>query len=105
MKTLALLLLLSPLAWGLAIFDVHDYGATGDGHTKDTAAIAKATAACTGAGGGTVYLPPGRYLTGPVVLKSHVTLALEKIRPTKEERQLNSCILRRIRSMNRIPLD
>jgi polygalacturonase len=77
MKTLTLLLLVSPAAFGLSIFDVHDYGAKGDGSTKDTVAIAKAISACTQAGGGTVYLPPGRYLTGPVVLKSHVTLDLD----------------------------
>lgn len=60
-----------------ALFNVRDYGATGDGHTLDMAALNRAVGACAQAGGGTVYLPPGRYLTGTVELKSHVTLELD----------------------------
>jgi polygalacturonase len=48
------------------IFNVRDYGAVGDGQQKETAAFAKAVEACFRAGGGTVYLPPGRYLTGTI---------------------------------------
>jgi polygalacturonase len=58
-------------------FDVRERGARGDGQAKDTAAIQRAVDQCAAAGGGTVYLPPGRYLTGTVVLKSNVTLHLE----------------------------
>ena len=58
-------------------FNVRDYGAVGDGQQKETAAFAKAVEACFRAGGGTVYLPPGRYLTGTIALKSNVTLELE----------------------------
>jgi polygalacturonase len=76
-KLFALLTLSAPLALGAALFDVREYGAMGDGRTKDTAAIAKAIAACSKAGGGTVNVPAGRYLTGPIVLKSHVTLNLD----------------------------
>jgi hypothetical protein len=55
-------------------FDVRDYGATGDGKTLDTSAIAKAIHAASGAGGGTVVFPPGVYLTGTFELLSNVTL-------------------------------
>ncbi len=63
-------------ATGPAIFNVSDYGAAGDGKKLDTAAFNNAITACTQAGGGTVYVPPGNYLTGTVELKSHVTLEL-----------------------------
>jgi polygalacturonase len=60
-----------------ATFNVKDFGAAGDGRKKDTAAIARAIEACTKAGGGTVLLPPGKYLTGALRLKSYVTLEVE----------------------------
>lgn len=53
---------------------VRDFGAKGDGVTLDTAAIQATIDACSGMGGGTVYLAPGDYLTGTITLKSHVTL-------------------------------
>ena len=59
------------------VFNVRDYGAAGDGETLDTPAINKAIEACAAAGGGQVLFPPGRYLSGTVHLKSHVTLFLE----------------------------
>jgi len=52
--------------------NVKDYGATGNGNTKDTAAIQKAINACTG---GTVDFPAGKYLTAPLfLLKNNITL-------------------------------
>jgi len=45
--------------------DVRDFGAVGDGVTKDTAAIQRAIDA-----GGVAYLPPGEYLTGTLRLRS-----------------------------------
>jgi polygalacturonase len=62
---------------GRLIFSVRQFGAAGDGKTKDTAAIQRAIDASSAARGGIVYFPPGEYLTGSVVLKDHVTLYLE----------------------------
>jgi len=59
------------------VFSVRDYGAIGDGKTLDTAGINKAIEACAAAGGGQVLFPPGKYLSGTVHLKSHVTLLLD----------------------------
>jgi hypothetical protein len=62
---------------GPRIFDVKAFGATGDGRTLDTPAINRAIDECSATGGGAVYLAPGTYLSGTVVLKSNVTLYLE----------------------------
>ncbi len=58
-------------------FNVRQHGATGDGTTHDTAAIAKAVKACSAAGGGQVTFPPGKYLTGTINLESNITLLVE----------------------------
>ena len=57
-------------------FDVRDFGAKGDGETKDTAAIQRAIDAANEAGGGEVLLPKGVYLSGSVFLKSGVDFHL-----------------------------
>jgi hypothetical protein len=58
-------------------YNIVQYGATGDGRTLDTAAISQAINACADAGGGTVLVPAGRYLSGPIELRSLVELRLE----------------------------
>ena len=60
-----------------ASYNVRDYGASGDGQTLDSPAINKAFEACAAAGGGRVLLPPGKYLSGTIRLKSHITLWLD----------------------------
>lgn len=57
-----------------AVFNVTDYGAAADGKTLCTKAIQKTVEACAAAGGGTVYFPAGKYLSGAIFLKSNVTL-------------------------------
>jgi polygalacturonase len=54
------------------------YGAKGDGVSKDTTAIQAAIDACELQGGGTVRLIAGTYLSAPIVLKSNITLHLDK---------------------------
>jgi polygalacturonase len=56
--------------------NVLDFGAKGDGVTKDTAAIQKALDACGDNGGGTVLIPEGIFLTGSVMLHPNTTLQL-----------------------------
>lgn len=59
-------------------WNVKDFEAKGDGQTDDTNAIAQAIQACHSDGGGRVVVPAGRYLTGPIHLKSNVNLHVEK---------------------------
>lgn len=58
-------------------YDVKDFGAVGDGAALDQAAIQAAVESCHRDGGGRVYLPPGRYLSGTIQLRSNVCLYLE----------------------------
>ena len=73
----AVLILAAALPASAATYDVRQYGARGDGLAKDTAAIQRAIDAAAQAGGGTVVVPAGRYLSGTVRLKSYVTLHLD----------------------------
>jgi len=59
-------------------FDVRSMGAVGDGKKLDTAAIDKAIAAASAAGGGTVRFPAGQYLCYTIHLKSNVVLYLDQ---------------------------
>ena len=53
------------------------YGASGDGKTLNTEAFARAIIALSEKGGGTLIVPPGLWLTGPIKLRSHINLHLE----------------------------
>lgn len=57
--------------------NIQDFGAVGDGMTKNTEAIAKAIDEVAAKGGGRVIIPRGLWLTGPVTLKSNLNLHLE----------------------------
>jgi polygalacturonase len=58
-------------------YDVTKFGAKKDSSAKATVAIAKAIASAVKAGGGTVYFPAGKYLTGPIHLKSNITIFID----------------------------
>lgn len=80
--TLLTSFLLSPLAALHAaepkVFDITAYGAKSDGTTINTSAIQQAIDACHAAGGGTVLVPSGVFVSGSLLLKSHVTLKVGK---------------------------
>ncbi|HTJ66651.1 MAG TPA: glycosyl hydrolase family 28 protein [Actinospica sp.] len=59
------------------VFNVKNYGATGNGSTIDTNAINKAIAAASAAGGGEVLFPSGTYESVSIHLKSNVELYLD----------------------------
>lgn len=58
-------------------YDIRHFGALNDGKTINTAAISQAIKTCAEGGGGTVYVPAGRFLTGAVILRSNVNLFLD----------------------------
>jgi polygalacturonase len=58
-------------------YDVRDFGAVGDGQTKDTSAFQKALDTCAVNGGGEVVVPAGNYLIGSVQMGQRTTLRLE----------------------------
>jgi len=76
-QALAVLFVSGPLVAEASLFNVRDHGAKGDKTASDTKAIQAAIDACSKAGGGTVYFPPGDYLSGTIRLKSRVTLHLD----------------------------
>ena len=55
-----------------------DFGGVGDGVTRNTEAFSQAIEALAQKGGGTLVVPAGIWLSGPVGLKSHIRLYLEK---------------------------
>ena len=66
-----------PAAAQRPVFNVMDYGATGNGTTNDTPAINQAITAANAAGGGIVEFPAGSYLAGGSIhMLSNVTLDL-----------------------------
>jgi polygalacturonase len=58
-------------------FKITDHGANGDGSTLNTDAITKTITACKSAGGGTIVIPAGRFLSGPFELFSKMNLHLD----------------------------
>lgn len=59
------------------VYDVRAFGAAGDGKTIDSPAINKAIETAAAAGGGTVRLPAGTYLSYSIRLKSNITLFID----------------------------
>ncbi|HEV3237702.1 MAG TPA: glycosyl hydrolase family 28-related protein, partial [Gemmataceae bacterium] len=60
-----------------ATISILQYGAKGDGKTKDTQSIQSAIDACHRGGGGEVFFPTGTFLSGSLHLKSGVALHLD----------------------------
>jgi len=58
-------------------YNVLNFGAKGDGLTKDTHAVQSAIDSCSAHGGGTVYFPSGIYLCGSLHLRSNIALYLD----------------------------
>ena len=58
------------------VFNIKDYGAKGNGKISNTEAINKAVKACNEQGGGIVYVPAGKYLSGTIELLDNVELRL-----------------------------
>ncbi len=53
---------------------ITEFGAVGDGLTLNTDGFRKAIEAVTSKGGGTVVIPRGIWLTGPIILKSNIRM-------------------------------
>lgn len=62
---------------GVVLFNIVDYGAKNDGSVLATDAFRKAIGAAKTAGGGTIYVPPGLYKSGPIELFSNMTLDID----------------------------
>ena len=60
-----------------SFFNVCEHGAVGDGQTLDSPALQSAIDACAVQGGGTVFLPAGRYLMGSLFLRNNISLHLD----------------------------
>ncbi|MGM0574008.1 MAG: glycosyl hydrolase family 28-related protein [Bacteroidota bacterium] len=72
----ALLFVCNALAASNFTYNIKEFGAKGNGTSLNTEAIQEAIDACHSNGGGTVYILPGDYLSGTLILKSHVNLHL-----------------------------
>jgi len=59
------------------VFEITKFGAVGDGQATNTAAIQAALDAANVAGGGTVEIPAGVFLSGPVHLHSGINLRVD----------------------------
>jgi polygalacturonase len=59
------------------VYNVRDFGAVGDGATKDTNAFQKCLDACAVNGGGDVVVPEGKYLIGSIQLGYGTIVRLE----------------------------
>jgi len=59
-----------------SVFNIVDFGAIGDGVTKNTNAIQTTLDKCEESGGGIVFIPAGKFLIGTIFLKSNINLHL-----------------------------
>ena len=82
MKKFALIVALALIGVAFAsartTFNIKDYGAKDNGKTSNTEAINKAIKACNEAGGGIVFIPAGKYVSGTIEMLDNVELNLDK---------------------------
>jgi len=73
-KYLSLFIFTMLTLFGLAqrIYNVKNFGATGNGKTDDAVAIQKAIDACSKTGGKVLIPAPGIFMAGPFNLKSNI---------------------------------
>ncbi len=75
---LSILLLFLPVCASAGqAFNIADYGAKTDASAPATDAFRHAIQAAKAAGGGTIYVPAGRYKSGPIELFSNMTLDID----------------------------
>src|SRR4029077_10300466 len=94
---------LSAMTPGIA-WNVRDFKATGDGKTKDTAALQKAIDAASAAGGGMVLVPNGVYHCGTLQLRDNVTLHLAEGATILGSTTLEDYLNINAKGFNRAPL-
>ncbi len=61
----------------MPVYSVLEYGVKNDGTTLNTEKIQQLIDKVADSGGGIVYFPPGKYLTGTIYLKSYINLQIE----------------------------
>ena len=71
------------------IFNVRDYGAIADTTVLSTHAIQRAIDDCHQAGGGTVWIPAGKYLCTELILKDNITFHLDNGATIYASRKIN----------------
>jgi hypothetical protein len=75
---LAIMSLLATKSFANERVNIMDKGAFPDGKTLNTQIIQTTINKVSENGGGTVYFPKGKFLTGSIMMKSHVTLELDE---------------------------
>jgi len=60
------------------VYDIREYGAVPDGNTLCSGAFRRAIEDCHAQGGGTIRVPEGDWLTGPIHMQSNTCLHLER---------------------------
>ncbi|MEJ5995745.1 glycoside hydrolase family 28 protein [Pedobacter sp. Du54] len=76
-KLVIILLIFSLSIKAQSYYNVVSYGAKNDNSKLATLAIKNAIDAASKKGGGTIYFPAGKYLTGPIHLKSNITIFID----------------------------
>lgn len=66
-----------PGAAGISTLNAKTLGAIGDGETVETAVLQSALDLCAQAGGGTLYVPPGTYLSATLNIPAFTTLYVD----------------------------